>query len=121
MTSFRVFGNSQVQLKLTRRRRLQLLLFVRILVYICLVISSGGISLLMDSRIPWVLFAVGSSLQGIFVALSVTCNCQVLKLYTRSVRTGGGGLTYGVSGMGMEMAKSGSLQLLTWDPLPDSV
>jgi hypothetical protein len=109
----------QAQEKLTRRRRLQLLLFVRIMIYLCFVIFSGAISILLESKVAWALFAVGTSLQGIFIALSVTCNCQVLKLYARTIRSGQAGVNYGAGGT--EMAKSGSLQLLTWDPLPDTV
>jgi hypothetical protein len=100
------------------------MLFVRILVFLSIVIMAGAGSVLFGWHLAWVIFACGSALQGIFIALSVTCNCQVLKLYTRSLRSAGHHVTtamgsYG-SGSGTEMAKSASLQLLTWDA-PDSV
>jgi hypothetical protein len=76
--------------------------------------------------------------QGIVVALCVTCDCGVLRLYTRSLRKGSGkrrgsktGTTWGRKGRrkGLggaqhypkKVSKSTSLQLLTWDPTPDTV
>jgi hypothetical protein len=99
------------------------MLFVRILIFLALVIFSGASSVIFSWHLAWVIFAVGSALQGIFIALAVTCNCQVLKLYTRSLRTAGQQVatTYGGTGGGIELAKSASLQLLTWDRNPDSV
>jgi len=125
MFSLRPHLNTQAQEKQTRRRRLQLLLFVRILVYMFLVQAAGAATIFFQWQWAWITFACGSAVQGIFVALSVTCNCQVLKLYTRTVRTAhhSAGIAMGTpygSG-GTEMAKSASLQLLTWDPVPDPV
>lgn len=100
------------------------MLFVRILVFLSVVIMAGAGNVLFGWHFAWVVFACGSALQGIFIALTVTCNCQVLKLYTRSLQTAGQQVatamgSYGSNGT--EMAKSASLQLLTWDPNPDSV
>ncbi|CAL8110453.1 unnamed protein product [Orchesella dallaii] len=115
----------KAQEKATRRRRLQLLLFVRIMLYILLVVMSGAAAVFLGWKLAWVIYACGSALQGIFIALSVTCNCQVLKLYTRSLRSAREVANstlnnYGSAG-GMELAKSASLQLLTWEPTPDNV
>lgn len=76
---------------------------------------------------------MGQGLQGILVAMLVTCNCQVLKIYTKSIKSRGARLitaaassSTGASGIlrggnGSEMNKSTSLQLLTWEPAPDAV
>jgi len=73
---------------------------------------------------------VGHGLQGIAVALCVTCNCQVLKIYTRTLRRKRRYSTAGRSrkatkycpvGSSTELSKSTSLQLLTWEPTPDAV
>lgn len=74
----------------------------------------------------WVAFNVGHGLQGIAVALCVACNCQVLKIYTRTLRRRRGSsrkapATYCAVGTSSELSKSTSLQLLTWEPAPDAV
>ncbi|XP_071451718.1 uncharacterized protein [Hetaerina americana] len=86
----------------------------------------------------WLAFDVANALQGIVVALCVTCDCGVLRLYTRSLRKGSGkrrgskgGTTWGRRGRRKgpggaqhypkQVSKSTSLQLLTWDPTPDTV
>jgi len=95
------------------------------MLYILLVVMSGAAAVFLGWKLAWVIYACGSALQGIFIALSVTCNCQVLKLYTRSLRSAREVAnstlnSYGSAG-GMELAKSASLQLLTWEPTPDNV
>ncbi|KAI4465928.1 hypothetical protein MML48_3g00014142 [Holotrichia oblita] len=105
-----------------------------------IVIILGALTKLIKSDPLWITYHVGQGLQGIFIAMLVTCNCQVLKLYTRSFksRTGSCGSvgssskhpsSYGniVPGArsflskGTAISKSTSLQLLTWDPTPDPV
>jgi hypothetical protein len=72
----------------------------------------------------WVAFNVGHGLQGIAVALCVACNCQVLKIYTRTLsrrRRCSKSTAYCPVGPSSELSKSASLQLLTWEPTPDAV
>ncbi|XP_046397393.1 uncharacterized protein LOC124164212 [Ischnura elegans] len=86
----------------------------------------------------WLAFDVANALQGIVVALFVTCDCGVLRLYTRSLRRGGskkrkkrkdslsrggGGPSRGKKGPPWRpgMPNTASLQLLTLDPAPDTV
>nr|CAD7573712.1 unnamed protein product [Timema californicum] len=91
------------------------------------VAAFGALFKLTGINAFWIAFNVGHGLQGIAVALCVTCNCQVLKIYTRSLRrkrhaqygTHYGG--YCAAGVPSELSKSTSLQMLTWDPTPDAV
>jgi len=73
----------------------------------------------------WVAFNVGHGLQGIAVALCVACNCQVLRIYTRTLRRTRSysrkTTKYCPVGTSSELSKSTSLQLLTWEPTPDAV
>ncbi|XP_071451489.1 uncharacterized protein [Hetaerina americana] len=90
------------------------------------------------SSAMWLAFDVANALQGIVVALCVTCDCGVLRLYTRSLRKGSGrrrgSKSATIWGRGARrkgadgaqhyprrVSKSTSLQLLTWDPTPDTV
>nr|XP_022902391.1 uncharacterized protein LOC111415113 [Onthophagus taurus] len=118
--------------KMKRKRKLQLLLFTKITLLLALIITLGALTKLIRSEILWISYHVGQGLQGIFVAMMVTCNCQVLKLYTRTFKSRGprqGTSTFGnivpsaktLLGKGVSISKSTSLQLLTWDPTPDPV
>lgn len=93
------------------------------------VTALGAVTKLTHVDAAWIAFNVGQGLQGIFIAMLVTCNCQVLKIYTRSIKTRGTRFlsSYGNvgentrAGRGTELSKSTSLQLLTWEPTPDAV
>lgn len=98
------------------------------------VIILGALTKLIKSDPLWITYHVGQGLQGIFIAMLVTCNCQVLKLYTRSFKSRAGigpgcPSSYGnivpgarsLLGKGGAISKSTSLQLLTWEPTPDPV
>ena len=74
---------------------------------------------LTKKDIFWISFNILQGLQGIIISLCVTCNCQVLKIYTKSINKRKKRSQYG--GMKKELSKSTSLQMLTWDPTPDSV
>lgn len=74
----------------------------------------------------WVAYHVGQGLQGIIVAMLVTCNCQVLKLYTKSFKCKSRSVIPSYKSAGVEanhiltknstLSKSStSLQLLTWE------
>lgn len=86
----------------------------------------AALSKLTRSETAWISYHVGQGLQGIFVAMLVTCNCQVLKLYTRSMKSRASRHIPVYANMGRAsstaaVSKSTSLQLLTWEPAPDPV
>ena len=111
--------------KMRRKRRLQLCLFLKVTFLITTVTALGTLAKLTGANAFWVAFNVGHGLQGIAVALCVTCNCQVLKIYTRSLRKKSRKhkkLTkYHPVTTSSEVSKSTSLQMLTWEPSPDTV
>ncbi|PSN45015.1 hypothetical protein C0J52_11627 [Blattella germanica] len=111
--------------KMRRKRRLQLCLFIKVTLLITTVATLGALSKLTTINAFWVAFNVGHGLQGIAVALCVTCNCQVLKIYTRTLRRRGRRhkklAKYHPVTTATEVSKSTSLQMLTWDPSPDTV
>ncbi|KAJ8916255.1 hypothetical protein NQ315_016395 [Exocentrus adspersus] len=117
----------RIREKMRRKRTLQILLFTKLTIVLSAVLALGSATKLTRSDPVWIAYHVGQGLQGILVAMLVTCNCQVLKLYTRSLKsraarhvscyTGRGGASTAASAL----SKSTSLQLLTWDPVPDPV
>lgn len=89
-------------------------------------VTLGAFSKLAKSEAAWIAYHVGQGLQGIFIAMLVTCNCQVLKLYTRSMKSRASRHIPVYASMGRAsstagVSKSTSLQLLTWEPAPDPV
>ncbi|XP_049822327.1 adhesion G protein-coupled receptor E3-like [Aethina tumida] len=114
----------RIREKMRRKRTLQILLFAKIIVVLCIVMTLGSLSKMIKNESIWIAFHVAQGVQGILVAMLVTCNCQVLKLYTKSIKSRaakhvpsyvGGNITTS------SLSKSTSLQLLTWEPVPDSV
>lgn len=102
-----------------KKRRLQLFLFIKLTLIISSVFIVSLCYKLTKIETFWIMFNVLQGLQGIVIALCVTCNCKILKIYTRSLRKRRKPCQYG--GVNKELSKSTSLQMLTWDPTPDSV
>ncbi|XP_066597166.1 adhesion G protein-coupled receptor E3-like [Prorops nasuta] len=69
--------------KMKRRRSLQLMLFLKVSLIVGLVAGCGVASRIWKLPFLWAVFCTGHSLQGLAVALSVACNCRVLKVYAR--------------------------------------
>ncbi|EFN87175.1 hypothetical protein EAI_06612 [Harpegnathos saltator] len=69
--------------KMKRRRALQLMLFLKISLIVAVVAGCGVASRVLKIPFLWAIFCTGHSLQGSAVALSVACNCRVLKVYAR--------------------------------------
>lgn len=105
--------------KMRKKRRLQLFLFIKLTTIISSVFFVSLFYKLTKIETFWIMFNVLQGLQGIVIALCVTCNCKILKIYTRSLRKRRKPCQYG--GVNKDLSKSTSLQMLTWDPTPDSV
>ncbi|XP_012235272.1 adhesion G protein-coupled receptor E3-like isoform X1 [Linepithema humile] len=69
--------------KMKRRQRLQLMLFLKVSIIIAFVAGCGMASRTLKIPFLWAVFCTCHSLQGSAVALSVACNCRVLKVYAR--------------------------------------
>ncbi|KAK9294268.1 hypothetical protein QLX08_011087 [Tetragonisca angustula] len=69
--------------KMKRRRALQMILFFKVCTIVGLVAGCGVASRVWKVPFLWAVFCTGHSLQGLAVALSVACNCRVLKVYAR--------------------------------------
>lgn len=89
-----------------------------------LVLSLGTATKLTHSKTLWITYHVAQGLQGIMVAMLVTCNCHVLKLYTRSIKLRAAKhmpCYVETNGKTRKINSSTSMQLLTWDTLPETV
>ncbi|GLV37733.1 hypothetical protein CBL_06566 [Carabus blaptoides fortunei] len=119
--------DKRVRDKMRRKRTLQIVLFTKITILLATVIALGACAKLIRSEGTWIAFNIGQSLQGILIAMLVTCNCQVLKIYTRSIKSKGSRIitTYGNTSADCrpttDLSRSTSLQLLTWEPAPNAV
>lgn len=124
---FRLSSSKQNPLKsyLPQNDVLKLICFLSVKMTLLLagVLLLGALTKFLVSDPLWIAYHIGQGLQGISVALLVTCNCQVLKLYTRNMSKTSkckGSSERGLLGKGT-VSRSTSLQLLTWEPAPDSV
>uniref|UniRef100_A0A1Y1KGY6 G-protein coupled receptors family 2 profile 2 domain-containing protein n=1 Tax=Photinus pyralis TaxID=7054 RepID=A0A1Y1KGY6_PHOPY len=121
----------KVRNKMRKKRTLQVVLFTKITMILTLVVTLGALSKFFKLEAVWISYNTVQSLQGIIIAMLVTCNCHVLKIYTRSIQSSRGKYitNFGKVSSGPKrifnkssaITKSTSLQLLTWDPVPDSV
>lgn len=123
--------DKKVRDKMRKKRTLQIVLFTKITLVLATVTVLSGLTKFIKSEPLWVAYHVGQGVQGIAVAMLVTCNCRVLKLYSRSMRTRGHKYVSSYGNIGTEarnvmsgaghLSKSTSMQLLTWEPQPDTV
>ncbi|CAK9815250.1 hypothetical protein ANTQUA_LOCUS8351 [Anthophora quadrimaculata] len=97
--------------KMKRRRALQMILFLKVCMIVGLVAGCGVASRVWKVPFLWAVFCTGHSLQGLAVALSVACNCRVLKVYARK--------SYKQPKQQIAHSGSSSMQLLA--PAPDPV
>ncbi|XP_017769439.1 PREDICTED: adhesion G protein-coupled receptor E2-like [Nicrophorus vespilloides] len=123
--------DKRIRDKMRRKRTLQIVLFTKINILLLTVMVLGALTKLIKSDTLWIAYHVGQGLQGIFIAMLVTCNCQVLKLYSKTIKTKRSKYipSYGniaaearnIINRGSSVTKSTSLQLLAWEPCPDPV
>ncbi|CAH1117781.1 unnamed protein product [Phaedon cochleariae] len=74
--------------KMRKKRALQILLFSKLTIVLSIVLVLAAVTKLSHQSQPvWAIYHAAQGLQGVLVAMLVTCNCQVLKLYTRSIKS----------------------------------
>uniref|UniRef100_A0A182PR38 G-protein coupled receptors family 2 profile 2 domain-containing protein n=1 Tax=Anopheles epiroticus TaxID=199890 RepID=A0A182PR38_9DIPT len=95
--------DSRAKNKLVKKRGLQIGLFFKILVVLSTVVGLGAIASIGNVLELWSIYSIAQGIQGLVIALLVSCNCKVLKLYSapkihrtrrgtyRSLKDGDGG------------------------------
>ncbi|XP_022207550.2 adhesion G protein-coupled receptor E3 [Nilaparvata lugens] len=101
------------RLKVKRRRMMQLVLYLKIIALLTAVCLSGALATFTGWNAAWILFNIGHSVQGITVALTVTCNCRIIGLYARSIKRRQKAL--------LAVSRSNNTQIISWSPVPDTV
>lgn len=92
----------------------------------------SGLTKFIRWEMFWLSYHVGQGLQGIIIAILVTCNCKVLKLYTKGLKCSSNkNILSNYKNVKVEaqnilcrnksVSKSSSLQLLTLEPDTDPV
>lgn len=74
--------DSRAKNKLVKKRGLQIGLFFKILVVLSSVVTLGAIASIWNVMELWSMYSIAQGIQGLVVALLVSCNCKVLKLYS---------------------------------------
>ncbi|XP_058453434.1 latrophilin-like protein LAT-2 [Malaya genurostris] len=99
--------DSRTKNKLVKKRGLQIGLFFKILIVLSTVVFLGAIASVWNVVELWSVYSIAQGTQGLVIAMLVSCNCKVLKLYSaphsqksrrgtyRSLKDGEGG-RYGV-------------------------
>ncbi len=72
--------------KMRQARLMQYYLYVKIILLLMSTYINGAIARLTHYNVAWISFNVQHSLQGLFVAIAVTCNYQMFKVYAKSMR-----------------------------------
>ncbi|KAK9869612.1 hypothetical protein WA026_003358, partial [Henosepilachna vigintioctopunctata] len=85
------------------------------------VVILGTLYRLQDNEYIRISYHVVQGLEGIIVAIMVTCNCQVLKLYSNSMKHNKNKTPEMYRVDEKTLNKSTSMQLLTWQAPPDIV
>ncbi|XP_044579395.1 adhesion G protein-coupled receptor L4-like isoform X1 [Cotesia glomerata] len=93
--------------KMKKRQTIQLILFTKICLTVCFIAGCGVVARVWKIPLLWAIFCTGHSLQGLIVAISVACNCKILKVYARKPMP-----------CKQQIAKSSSMQLLAAHPDP---
>lgn len=76
----------KVKEKMRQARLLQYYLYVKITLLLTLTYIFGVIARLTHYNWAWISFNVEHSLQGLLVAIAVTCNCHILKIFAKSIK-----------------------------------
>lgn len=76
----------KVKQKMRKIRCLQYFLYVKVILLLCSTFIGGVIARLSHSNVAWILFNTEHSLQGLLVSIVVACNCQILKIYAKSIK-----------------------------------
>ncbi|XP_035796044.1 latrophilin-like protein LAT-2 [Anopheles albimanus] len=81
--------DSRAKNKLIKKRGLQIGLFFKILIVLSTVVGLGTIASVWNVVELWSIYSIAQGVQGLVIALLVSCNCKVLKLYSapRSSKT----------------------------------
>ncbi|XP_065075208.1 latrophilin-like protein LAT-2 [Ochlerotatus camptorhynchus] len=99
--------DSRAKNKLVKKRGLQIGLFFKILIVLSTVVFLGAIASIWNVVELWSIYSIAQGIQGLVIAMLVSCNCKILKLYSaprsqksrrgtyRSLKDGEGG-RYGV-------------------------
>ncbi|XP_055638046.1 latrophilin-like protein LAT-2 isoform X2 [Toxorhynchites rutilus septentrionalis] len=99
--------DSRAKNKMVKKRGLQIGLFFKILIVLSVVVFLGAIASAWNVIELWSIYSIAQGVQGLVIALLVSCNCKILKLYStprgqksrrgtyRSLKDGEGG-RYGV-------------------------
>uniref|UniRef100_A0A182NR35 G-protein coupled receptors family 2 profile 2 domain-containing protein n=1 Tax=Anopheles dirus TaxID=7168 RepID=A0A182NR35_9DIPT len=74
--------DSRAKNKLIKKRGLQIGLFFKILVVLSSVVGLGAIASIWNVMELWSVYSIAQGIQGLVIALLVSCNCKVLKLYS---------------------------------------
>ncbi|XP_076365429.1 adhesion G protein-coupled receptor E2-like [Tachypleus tridentatus] len=111
--------NRRTAQKMRNRRYLQLCLYLKLVLFQVVTWMCCLLAQVADFFSLWFVFSVLASLQGFFVAMAYSCNSDVFRLYSKSLKESRTKkkVGYGTS----EISHSTSLTQLTWVPPPETV
>lgn len=110
----------KVKEKMRQARLLQYYLYVKVTLLLMATYINGAIARLTHNNIAWISFNVQHSLQGLLIAIAVTCNYQTFKVYAKSIRKrrNRGETLINVCKLkrSRDISRSTSLDSLSWQP-----
>ncbi|KAL1401149.1 hypothetical protein pipiens_006841, partial [Culex pipiens pipiens] len=74
--------DSRAKNKMVKKRGLQIGLFFKILIVLSTVVFVGAVASAWNIIELWSVYSIAQGIQGLVIAMLVSCNCKVLKLYS---------------------------------------
>ncbi|CAO1422336.1 unnamed protein product [Diamesa hyperborea] len=69
--------------KIIKRRGLQIGLFFKLLIVLTGVVFIGALAFIINIPEVWAVYSVSQGVQGLLIAMLVSCNCKILRLYAQ--------------------------------------
>uniref|UniRef100_A0A8D9A6V7 Latrophilin-like protein LAT-2 n=2 Tax=Cacopsylla melanoneura TaxID=428564 RepID=A0A8D9A6V7_9HEMI len=114
--------NIKMKEKMKKKRTLQIHLYLKMITVVTVILFLSIFVKITKSQTVWIVFNIAHSLQGILIVIIVTCNSQVMNIYSHSMKLHKNTFYNSMFiKRSRHLSRSASLQMLTWEPLPDAI
>ncbi|XP_008481000.1 adhesion G-protein coupled receptor G6-like [Diaphorina citri] len=114
--------DAKMKEKMKKKRTLQICLYLKMISVVTTILFLSIFVKITKSSTIWIMFNIAHSLQGILIVIIVTCDSQVMNIYTHTMKIHKNTFYNSMfTKRSRHLSRSASLQMLTWEPLPDAI